>query len=86
MEEKIKGLEEEINNFSAKTSDEIEQFRIKYLGKKGIVTALFEEFKTLPTEQRKEVGRFLNILKTNVQEKINTLKSSLEQTEEKIEN
>jgi len=85
MEEKIKGLEEEINNFSAKTSDEIEQFRIKYLGKKGIVTALFEEFKTLPTEQRKEVGRFLNILKTNVQEKINTLKSSLEQTEEKIE-
>ena len=85
MIEKIKVLEEEINNFSAKTSDEIEQFRIKYLGKKGIVTILFEEFKTLPPEQRKEVGRFLNILKNNVQEKINTLKSSLEQTEEKIE-
>ena len=85
MEEKITGLEEEINNFSAKTSDEIEQFRIKYLGKKGIVTLLFEEFKTLPPEQRKEVGRFLNILKNNVQEKNNTLKNSLEQSEEKVE-
>ncbi len=42
---------------------DIEQFRIKYLGKKGIVSALFDQFKTVPNEEKKEIGQALTRLK-----------------------
>ncbi len=46
------------------TSQEVEKFRIQYLGKKGILNVLFGEFKTVPSEEKKDVGQALNMLKT----------------------
>ena len=69
---------EEVNNFIGNSLEEIEQFRIKYIGKKGILNSLFDEFKNIPKEQKKEFGKDLNILKSTVQNKINELKKSLE--------
>ena len=63
--------------FAASTMDEIEAFRIKYMGKKGIVNDLFSEFKNVPRENKKDVGQKLNELKVNIQEKINSLKEDL---------
>lgn len=77
MLEKIKDILSEVEKFSAGTQDEIEQFRIKYLSKKGIITNLFNDFKNVSAEQRKEVGRLLNDLKNNAQEKIDQLKEKL---------
>jgi phenylalanyl-tRNA synthetase alpha chain len=54
----------EIKSFAPATAAELEQFRINYLGKKGVVTNLFAELKSAPPEQRKEFGRLLNELKT----------------------
>jgi phenylalanyl-tRNA synthetase alpha chain len=68
---------EEARQFSAGSRDEIEQFRIKYLGKKGILTDLFKNFKEVPVEQKKEVGQKINELKQFVAERIDTLLSSL---------
>lgn len=78
MREKIKNIHKEIENFSAKSVEELEQFRIKYLSKKGVVTGLFDDFKNIAQEERKEMGKLLNDLKNTVQEKINLLKQNLE--------
>lgn len=61
-------------------AEEIEQFRIKYLGKKGAISALFEQFKALPNEQKKETGALLNQLKNAAQAKVEEFKSFIEDT------
>ncbi len=78
MLERAKKLIKEADAFSSCNADEIEQFRIKYLSKKGgLVTELFSEFKNVPNEDKKEFGMVLNKLKTSVTEKVNNLKSEL---------
>ncbi|MBN2743392.1 phenylalanyl-tRNA synthetase alpha subunit [Breznakibacter xylanolyticus] len=74
MIDKIKGLVEEINHISASSADEAEQLRIKYLSKKGIITALFDDFKQVDNSQKREVGKTLNELKTLATDRINALK------------
>ncbi len=68
----------DVEAFTANTLEEIEAFRIKYLGKKGLLNRLFSDFKTVPNEQKKEVGQAINTLKNKAQEKVNTLKASLQ--------
>ncbi len=68
----------DVEAFTANTLEEIEAFRIKYLGKKGLLNRLFFDFKTVPNEQKKEVGQAINTLKNKAQEKVNTLKASLQ--------
>lgn len=79
MEKRIEELMKEINAFSARSREEIETFRIKFLSKKGIVPALFSEFKSIPQEQKKRLGQRINQLKNSVQEKINASLSALEE-------
>ena len=69
MESKVKELTEEVGGVSITTPDEAEQFRLKYLSKKGILAGLFDEFKTLAPEQRKVVGKQLNELKQLAEQK-----------------
>lgn len=82
MIEQIKKYLEEVNQFSSTDAKEIETFRIKYLGKKGILTDLFAEFKSVPNDQKKEFGQFVNQLKQAASEKVETLKSSVQKTDE----
>lgn len=73
MLQKIDIILKEASNFKADTREEVEQFRIKYLSKKGIVAALFGEFKALPAAEKKEVGQRLNQLKQYIAEKVDSL-------------
>ncbi len=83
MEERIAELLNEVNAFSAKSREEIEFFRIKFLSKKGIVPALFSEFKSIPSEKKKLVGQQVNRLKNRIHEKIEESLAALkEHTEE----
>ena len=75
---KIKIYMQEIASFSSVIPEEVEQFRLKFLSKKGIIADLFEDFKHIPGDQKKAVGALLNELKNQVQEKVNTLKQALE--------
>ena len=68
---------EEARQFRAESKEEIEQFRIKYLGKKGTLSELFRNFKELPVEEKKEVGQKINQLKQFVTEKIESLLSDI---------
>lgn len=80
MLEKIKALQEEINNATASTKDEVEELRIKYISKKGSINQLFADFKHVPADQKKEVGKAINDLKTAALEKINSLRDTFEQS------
>jgi len=75
MREKIQAYLEEINASSPASAEEAEQFRIRFLGRKGIIPALFETFKSLPPEEKKELGKSLNQLKQAASEKVNQLKN-----------
>ena len=77
MLDQIKQLIAEILDFSAATPEEVEQFRIKHLGKKGTIAALFDAFKSVPVEQKKEFGKALNELKTAALDKVNEMKAAL---------
>ena len=76
MLDKIKALRAEIEAATAATPDEVEQLRIKYLSKKGAVSALMADFRTVPAELKREVGQKINGLKTFATDKINNLKDS----------
>ncbi len=78
MKEKIAHLNAEINDFVAETQEHLEQFRIKYLGKKGVLQDLFTDFKTLAPELRKEMGVMLNDLKNNAQQKFDNFKDNFQ--------
>lgn len=77
MLDQIKQLIAEISDFSAATPEEVEQFRIKHLGKKGTIATLFDAFKSVPVEQKKEFGKALNELKTAALDKVNEMKAAL---------
>jgi phenylalanyl-tRNA synthetase alpha chain len=78
MIDKITEIAEEITSYSISDSNELEQFRIKYLGSKGIIKKLFDDFKNLPKEDKKTLGKPLNELKQKAQQKYDALKESLE--------
>lgn len=76
MQSKINDLLREIEEFSSSDSEAIEQFRIRFLGKKGVVRELSETLKTLSVDEKKSFGQALNTLKGRAQEKVNQLKSA----------
>jgi len=69
---------EEVAGFTAKDLKTVEDFRIKFLGKKGILNQLFAEFKNVPNEEKKTYGQKINQLKQAATEKVNQLKTQLE--------
>ena len=77
MLEKVHELQSQVNSFTTSSMDELEAFRISFLGKKGKITLLFSEFRNVPSEQKKEFGAQLNSLKKITQNKIIELKEGL---------
>ncbi len=82
MISKIKQHIAEVEVFEVKSLEELETFRIKYLGKKGLLNDFFAAFKDVPNKQKKEFGQTINKLKTIAQEKVNSLKIKLTDTED----
>lgn len=82
MIHKIKEHIAEVEAFSAKSLEEVEQFRIKYLGKKGLLNDFFAEFKNIPNNQKKDFGQTINLLKTKATEKVSSQKALLSSKEE----
>lgn len=78
MKEKIERLLQEIEQTKAQKLQDVEDLRVRLLGKKGSITRLFEEFREILPEQKKEFGQKLNILKTKAAEKIEELRQRAE--------
>ena len=77
MQERIQKLHEDVQALSAQTLEEVEDLRIKYISKKGLIAQLFDEFKTVPNEEKRLVGQQLNQLKEATIAKINSLRDAL---------
>ena len=84
MKEKLEKIAEDIKQLNAKDLNELEQIRIYYLGKKGVLNILFDEFKTLPSEEKKIYGKQLNDIKNQLQNFINNKKEELESKSQTI--
>ena len=82
MIDKIKELIVEAEAFKGQSKEEVEAFRIKYLGKKGLLNDFFAEFKNVANDQKKEFGQTINTLKKAAEDKVNALKKELESKEE----
>lgn len=79
MFDKIKSLINEIDGFTPNVKDELEQFRVQYLGKKGVLGDLFAQMKEVAAEDRKEFGRLVNELKNKAEEKVNLFREKFEE-------
>ena len=82
MIDKIKEYIAEAQAFSTQNGAELEAFRIKFLGSKGLLKELFAEFKNVPNEQKKEFGQVINLLKTTAEEKVKSIQEGLENQQE----
>jgi phenylalanyl-tRNA synthetase alpha chain len=79
MKDRIDQLIVEIDALKAASLDEVEQLRLKYLSKKGLVSVLFDDFKSVPADMKREVGQLLNDLKNKAHAKVEALKSDFDQ-------
>ena len=78
MIEQIESLIKEIQSFTTNSPEKAEEFRIKFLGKKGIINDYFSKFKTIPNEDKKAFGQAINSLKNAALEKVSLLKNGFE--------
>ena len=76
--EKVDKLLEDIREAAPSNAEELESFRIKFLGSKNIIKPLFAEMRNIPNDQKKEFGLRLNELKRSAEEKFSNLKSDLQ--------
>lgn len=81
MIDKINDLLKRVEAFKPQAAAEIEEFRVRMLGRKGEMNDVFEEFKKVAPELKKELGQKINALKTRINDKIAEMKSALENTE-----
>jgi phenylalanyl-tRNA synthetase alpha chain len=77
MLERINQLLSEVSKAEIRTRADLESFRLRFLSKKGLISALFDDFRNVPTEEKKEIGIKLNLLKQQATEKYNTLKTGI---------
>lgn len=69
-----------VAEFQPSNAEELEAFRLRYLGKKGVLNDLFADFKSVPNEEKKEYGRVVNQLKNAVESAVLRFKSELEES------
>jgi phenylalanyl-tRNA synthetase alpha chain len=81
MLDRINNLRKEIEQLQAANAEEVEALRIRYLSKKGEVSALMNDFRTVPAEQKREIGQAINELKNFATERINALREALESSD-----
>ena len=81
MIDKINDLLKRVEAFKPQAAAEVEEFRVRILGRKGEMNDVFEEFKKVAPELKKELGQKINALKTRINDKIAEMKSALENTE-----
>ncbi len=84
--EKVKRIKEEIENAIPKSKEEVEQFRIKYLGSKNLLKPLFGEIVNVANERKREFGQLVNSVKVVAEQKFIEFKNKIESEVEASEN
>ena len=82
MLDKVKTIAEEIEHYTVTSKEQLEQFRLQFIGRKGVVTELFDGLKQVPADERRAVGQALNGLKNLAQERFDSFSQALEAQQE----
>lgn len=82
LQQIINQILKEVEDFKAENKEQVEEFRLKFLSKKGELNKVFDEFRTVPNEQKKELGQKINALKQTVQAKFESLQQNLSESED----
>ena len=82
MIDQIKQYIDEAQKFTTQNTADLEIFRIKFLGSKGLLKDLFAEFKNVPNDQKAAFGQVINLLKNTAEDKVKTIQETLESNEE----
>lgn len=80
MIDQLKKIKDELDASLVSTKSELEDFRMKFISKKSVFTELFEKFKTLPGDQKREIGKTLNEVKTFAQTRFKELAGQVDQS------
>lgn len=86
MKNLIEKISKEVNEFQINNADDLERFRLEFLGKKGSVTLIFEDFKNLSKDDKKEYGQVINILKKTAQQKYDANKNLSSGVKKQVDN
>ena len=78
LRDNIQSLLAQVQDMKANSADELEALRIKYLSKKGEITALFNEFRNVAPEEKRELGQMLNQLRQQAESRVNELREQFE--------
>jgi phenylalanyl-tRNA synthetase alpha chain len=78
MEEKVKVIQLEVESFLVKTKEDLENFRLKFISKKGSVSALFDDLKSALPEEKRKLGKVVNDLKQLTESKFRAFQESIE--------
>jgi len=81
MKEKIEDIKQQLENLTIESMDQLEDFRIQFLSKKGRIQGLFADFKNVAKEEKPKVGQMMNVLKKDAQEIYNDFKEKLSSTD-----
>ncbi len=84
MKEQIQQITEEVNAYTIADNAALEAFRIRFIGSKGIVKELFSGLKTVPNEEKREMGQVLNQLRQLAEDKYTAFKDKLDSSDEKV--
>ena len=82
LKERVQDLLAQVSDMKAANAEELEALRIKYLSKKGEITALFTEFRTVPNEEKRELGQLLNQLRQQAEGRINEMREQIANSQE----
>ena len=77
LKDQINSLLQQVQGLQAESADQLEALRIKYLSKKGEITALFNEFRNVPSDQKRELGQMLNQLRQEAETRINEMREKI---------
>lgn len=80
--DQVRQIQQEIEQAQPQTAEELEQYRIRFLGTKNVLKSLFGEIKNIPNEQKKEFGQLVNDVKQLAETKFQTLKAEIEAASE----
>lgn len=82
LQEKVNSLLSEVENFEIQSVEQLETFRLDFISRNGKLSSLFDEFKTVPKEEKRTLGQKINVLKKTAEEKFRTKKQEIEEAQD----
>ncbi len=82
LQEKVNSLLSEVEKFEIQSVEQLETFRLDFISRNSKLSSLFDEFKTVPAEEKRSLGQLINVLKQTAESKFRTKKQEIEEAQD----